>query len=174
MTCQLGAGDRGIRVSIRTAARRLSRPAQDDPNNSAAVGIPQQIAPSLSLGFSFPIQEENGPYQIVTHAAPTISDSPDFAGGSLTVSISTPRATDNIGIYPYNFLIVVAGSTLFYNGVAVGTVSGGGFGGAPLTITFNANATVAIVQELVRYVSFEFTEQNPPVQEGRSEETTPE
>ncbi|MFJ2985876.1 MULTISPECIES: Ig-like domain-containing protein [unclassified Pseudomonas] len=87
------------------------------------------------------------------------SDSADFAGGNLTASVSANGvgSEDSLGIRSVGTgagQISVSGSTVSYGGVAIGSVAGG-TGGANLVVTFNANATAAAVQALVRSITYD-------------------
>ena len=77
----------------------------------------------------------------------------DFASGVLTVQISSGgSAGDTIYIASTDFTL--DGTTLSYFGVPIGTLSGPGSASTPLTVTFNGNASPAIVQELIQAISF--------------------
>jgi len=87
------------------------------------------------------------------------SDSADFAGGNLTASVSANGvgSEDTLGIRNQGTgagQISVSGNTVSYGGLAIGTVAGG-TGGANLVVTFNANATAAAVQALVRNLTYD-------------------
>ncbi|HEY0311187.1 MAG TPA: tandem-95 repeat protein [Allosphingosinicella sp.] len=82
-------------------------------------------------------------------------DSTDFDGGSLVVSIVNYNGEDSIGIYQDGVLEIDASNNVLVNGVNIGTASGGYLDfpyTGTFTVTFNANATPATVQELVRHV----------------------
>ncbi|WP_183098489.1 Ig-like domain-containing protein [Nocardioides pelophilus] len=75
-------------------------------------------------------------------------DSPNFDGGSLTVSLP-------VGAEPDDRLEIVGavGSTVDHQGTTVGFFTGGN-GSTPLVITFNGNADDAAVQAVLRNVTF--------------------
>ena len=86
-------------------------------------------------------------------------DTADYNGGSLAVTITASATTSdrldvrNIGTGTGQ--ISVSGSTVSYEGVAIGTKSGG-VGVTPLSITFNsAAATPAAAQALARAISYQ-------------------
>ncbi|MFN8764943.1 MAG: beta strand repeat-containing protein [Pirellulaceae bacterium] len=85
------------------------------------------------------------------------SDTPNFDGGSLTVSISNEADPNDVlsimsqGAAPGE--ISVSGNDVFYSGVLIGTVSGGS-GGVDLVVSLNANANAANTQALARRIGF--------------------
>jgi len=94
-------------------------------------------------------------------ATVTDSDSPDFNGGSLRVSIvaNGVSSEDVLGIRNQGTgagQIGVSGANVTYQGMVIGSVAGG-TGGSALVVSFNANATAAAVQALVRNLSYDNT-----------------
>ena len=88
------------------------------------------------------------------NAVITDVDSANFDGGQLVVAITAGFQTnDAIYIFGDGVTAVGAGNVVTVNGIAVGVVSGGS-GVSPssptLTIDLNSNATVALVQTLLR------------------------
>ncbi|MCX7231484.1 MAG: Ig-like domain-containing protein [Burkholderiales bacterium] len=104
----------------------------------------------------------------VLDAAATVSDvdSNTFAGGTLTVSITTNATADdrlaiaNVGTGAG--AVSVSGNGVSYGGVLVGTYTGG-VGATPLTLTLTANANAAAVQAVLRAVVFEVRGDVPSV-----------
>ena len=92
-----------------------------------------------------------------TNATVADPDSLNFAGGKLTVGLTANAQADdrleirNVGIAAGQ--IGVNGSNVTYAGVVIGTFTGGA-GATSLVITFNANATPASVQALLRNLSY--------------------
>ncbi|WP_139228556.1 autotransporter outer membrane beta-barrel domain-containing protein [Planctomicrobium piriforme] len=88
------------------------------------------------------------------------SDSPNFAGGKLTIAISAnAQSTDvlsirNLGIGAGK--IGVQGTNVTYGGVVIGTFTGG-TNKVGLNVTFNSNATPQAVQTLLRNITFKST-----------------
>jgi hypothetical protein len=80
-------------------------------------------------------------------------DSPNFDTGTLTVAIASPLAQDGLFIGTVGTVTTGVG-TVSVGGVQIGTFTGGGYGGGPLVITFDADATPAAVQELVRAIQY--------------------
>lgn len=90
---------------------------------------------------------------LAPHATVTDADSPNFNTGVLVVSIisggeSANRLSLNGGAFTLN------GTAVNYNGTRIGTLTGSGYGTNPLSVQFNANATPAIIQALVRNIRF--------------------
>ena len=107
---------------------------------------------------------ENDPAVILdTDATIYDWDSSDFSGGKLTVEVAVnAQATDRLGILNAGNAagkIGLAGATVRYGGVAIGTYSGTN----KLVVTLNSNATVGAVQELLRSITFFSTSDNPTI-----------
>ena len=95
-----------------------------------------------------------GAIQIAPAANVSDVDSPDFAGGRLTVQITS-------GAHGSNRLLIGGGFSVNANnevlqaGVVIGTVNaGGGVGTARLVFVFNENANRSVVQQLIRGLRF--------------------
>ncbi|MBA1198281.1 DUF4347 domain-containing protein [Pseudomonas plecoglossicida] len=87
------------------------------------------------------------------------SDSTDFAGGALTVSVTANAAPgeDRLAIRNQGNgagQIGVSGSSVSYGGTVIGTLSGG-TGGSNLVVSLNANANAAAVEALVRNLTYD-------------------
>jgi surface-anchored protein len=94
---------------------------------------------------------ENGA-PVVIDPSITVSDvdSPDFDLGKLTVKVASGgQSTDRFGIDAAGFFSV-AGNTVSYDGTPIGTFAGT----TTLNVTFNANATPEIAQELARRITY--------------------
>ncbi len=105
------------------------------------------------------------------------SDSADFNGGSLWVSVisgygnvetaqlADPAALqDQFGIRNQGNgpgQVGVAGATVSVGGVAIGTITSGGQNGADLVVSFNANATAALVETLLENLTYANTASAP-------------
>ncbi|MCM2371762.1 LamG-like jellyroll fold domain-containing protein, partial [Aporhodopirellula aestuarii] len=91
----------------------------------------------------------------VIDSALTITDADlgDFDGGSLSVTISANgSANDRLSIVPGGN-ITMTGTDVYHSGVLVGSVSGG-LGTSPLVISFNANSSPGIAEEVGRQVGY--------------------
>ncbi len=104
-----------------------------------------------------------------TDAAATLSDADgdaDWNGGKLEVQITANNeAADEISI-PDNIIgsINTSGTSLRNSSTAIGTLSaseGTVTSGTKLTITFNASATNALVQQVLRVIHYRNTSDNP-------------
>jgi Ca2+-binding RTX toxin-like protein len=106
------------------------------------------------------------PFDVDTAAVVT-DDNANFGAGTLTVVFTNLANTVS---HAADQIVVVSDSDVFVRSrltgpstsvlevvvgeVVIGTVTSNGLNGAPLTITFNGNATVARVEQLVRVVGF--------------------
>nr|WP_315182272.1 PKD domain-containing protein [uncultured Albidiferax sp.] len=89
------------------------------------------------------------------------TDSVNLDGGTLVVNmLSGGSATDVLGIRNQgsgNGQVGVSGSNVTYSGVVIGSFTGGGAGGATLTITFNANALTVDIRAVVQNITYQNT-----------------
>ncbi len=115
--------------------------------------------PSLTL-TSDSTYVENDPGMFISPTATlTDVDSPDFDGGSLTISLGGGAGgSDRLDISAEGTglgQIDVANNIISYSGIPIGYFSGGVTNNTPLVISFtNASATLAAVQQLVTRVTF--------------------
>ncbi len=99
-------------------------------------------------------------------AAATLADADtaNYNAGSLTVSLTANGSADdrleirNVGTATGQ--ISVSGNTVSYEGVVIGTFSGG-VGTSPLVVTLNTAATPTAVQALIRSVTFRNVNSSP-------------
>ena len=105
------------------------------------------------------------------------TDSANFSGGTLWVSVisgygnietaqlADPAAQqDQFGIRNQGNgpgQVGVAGNTVSVGGVAIGTVTSNGLNGADLVVSFNANATAALVETLLENLTYANTASAP-------------
>ncbi|SFJ39538.1 beta strand repeat-containing protein [Planctomicrobium piriforme] len=101
---------------------------------------------------------------IDSDAAVTDTDSADLNTGKLTVALTTNgQGSDVLSIQNIGTgagQIGVSGGNVTYEGILIGTFTGG-TSKVGLTVTFNANATVAAAQALIRALTFRSTLSNP-------------
>ncbi|MGO4830764.1 beta strand repeat-containing protein, partial [Rhizobiaceae sp. 2RAB30] len=106
---------------------------------------------------------ENGPAVLIdsgSNATLSDGDSANLSGGALTVSIATNEnvSEDVLGLLTSGAVSlsagVAVGSVVSVSGVAIGVISADGNGGDDLVVTFNANATLGRVQELLRALTY--------------------
>lgn len=141
-----------------------------DGGTSAAVTKSITVAPGNtppavgSFDGSVNYTPGSGATVIDGDATVTDSDSADFNGGKLTVTLTANgQGTDILGIQNIGSgvgEIGVSGNQVSYSGVVIGTFTGG-TNKVGLTVTFNANATPAAVQALLRNITFRSSLANP-------------
>jgi len=124
-------------------------------------------APALVFGEAGKTFTEGGAAVMVDAlAVVSDADSVNFDGGVLTVAVSANASADdrvellNTGMGAGE--IGISGMDVFYGGVQIGTAAGG-IGAVPFTVTFNANADAAAVQEVIRNVRFWVAGDDPSV-----------
>ncbi len=123
-------------------------------------------APVVTMAGGTQTYTENSP-PIILDATTLISDvdSTDFDGGTLTVSIVSGGTLDDrlailhTGSGPGE--IGVAGNDVLFQGVVIGTFTGGTSHLDPLVITFNNDASPASAQVLARNITWEVLGENP-------------
>ena len=98
------------------------------------------------------------PVVIEPNATVTDSDSANFAGGTLTVRVTTNgTANDRLRVRNQGSgigqIAISGGTSILYGGTLIGTISGGS--GTPLVISLNSNANAAAVRALTRNITFE-------------------
>ncbi len=118
--------------------------------------IPNSLPPIVTLpSGSVTYTEGNAPIAIKASATVSDLDSANLDTGTLTVQISgNATVDDRLTIRDDGLLgINLSGNAIYSVLSQIGTFSGG-TGTTPLQITFNANATPALAQALLRNVSF--------------------
>ncbi|WP_344956503.1 DUF4347 domain-containing protein, partial [Zobellella aerophila] len=131
---------------------------------------PANSTPSVSVAnTSLAYTEGNAATQI--DGAATLSDSDgdaEWNGGSLSVQITgNAEAGDRLSIVDSDgdgTTITISGTNIFANGVDIGDLSASGgivTGGTKLTVTFDADATNANVQEVLQSMRFDSTANDP-------------
>ena len=127
-------------------------------------------APVITLSGAPAIFVEDGsPVIIDGSITVTDADSPDFAGGLVSVDISAGGAVgDRLSIFHQGSgigQIGIVGNDATYNfgagAVIIGSFSGGLNSGSPLVVSLNANAELASTQALMRNITFWNTSDNP-------------
>ncbi len=116
------------------------------------------VVPILTLPSASPTYVQGAAALNIDGAATvTDSDSPNFFSGVLTVSLTAnATASDRLEIRNEGVgagQIGVSGSNVTFGGIIIGTFVGG-VGLTPLSITFNAAATVSRVQTLMQKITF--------------------
>ncbi|XEG75678.1 DUF4347 domain-containing protein [Pseudomonas sp. abacavir_1] len=139
--------------------------------NDFILAGPVNQAPVIDNLGSGPVSHTEGGAAVLLDAAGSAtvsdSDSSDFNGGNLTVSITANRATgeDLLGILDQGTgtgQIGVSGNSVTYGGVVIGTFAGGS-GSDDLVVTFtSANATAQAVQALIHAITYRNSNLNDP------------
>jgi len=117
--------------------------------------VPRNDAPTLAPanGGSVGYQQNAGAVALLNNAIVTDVDHPNFAGGRLFVRVASGAHSSNRLLVGGPFTL--AGNNIQLNGQTVATKNTeGGIGTNQLLITFNANATLDVVQQLVRAIRF--------------------
>jgi Ca2+-binding RTX toxin-like protein len=100
----------------------------------------------------------NASAQLIDSAVTLTDDSTHFSGGNLTVTYSAGGSTeDSLSIRNQGAgagQIGVSGTTVTYDGIAMGTITTNGASGASLVISFNANATPIAVDALIENLTY--------------------
>jgi hypothetical protein len=125
-------------------------------------------APTFTnLNSDIAAHTENVPVRLDVGGNATVADaeSANFDTGTLTVSITANGQSGQDVLSVANVgngagQIGVSGSAILYQGVQIGTFTGG-TGGANLVITFDADATPTAVQALVRALQYNNTSDAP-------------
>lgn len=160
-----------ISANPSTALRTLKATMTDgDGGTSAPVFQSVSVTavnsnPALGGFNSTVTYTSNGPAVLAAPSATVADpDSLDFAGGALTVQLTTnSESTDVLSIRNQGTakgMIGFDGTTVTFGGKAIGTASGG-TAGDPLVITLNANADAAAAEALLRNITFASTSPAP-------------
>lgn len=129
------------------------------------VAFTPNAPPVVTLNGGDVSYTENDAATVLASAA-TVTDatSPNFDTGKLTVAFgANGTADDRLAIRNQGTdsgQIGVSGSNVTFGGTTIGTFTGG-TGTTPLVVTFNANATPAAAQALVRNITFANVSENP-------------
>ena len=123
---------------------------------------PVNDAPVMGFGQGdISYTEGNGSVLVDTLVTVSDVDSPNFAGGSLTVSISGGDVNDHVWVaYQGTGVgqVSVIGINVYSNSgsgsVLIGAISGAGSSFSPLVMTFNATATASDVAMVARAVAY--------------------
>ncbi len=134
----------------------VAKDVQVQPVNQAPlVGLPARTVAYL---------EGSGAQALDGGATVIDPDSPALAGGTLVATwTANATADDQLTILDEGAgsgQVHVVGGAISVGGVAVATVAGGA-AGAPLTVSFTAQATPAIAQQILRNLAFANTSSTP-------------
>ncbi len=150
--------------------RGIARPADGNGDSTLVcdIGAFEFLAPAITLDSAVLNYDEGDPATRIDAAAVLADDAPDYAGGSLTVTLGGAVSADDRLAILSEAPITTSGGFVLFNGAAViGSYSGSGCGAAPLVVALNANANPANVQALLRAVTY----QNLSIDPGSSSRT---
>ncbi len=151
----------------------LTNPLGPAGGVGAAAAVSGNNTPTISIDDTTPLNYTEGDAATALDASAMVADADgdaDFDGASLFIQITDgSETTDRISIVDGNGTgpaITVAGGNVSANGVIIGTATQGSSdvdvgGDGVLQITFNSMATAAIVQEVLRAVSFDNSSTSP-------------
>lgn len=133
---------------------------------AAPVGAPVVTLPGSAVAYNL----QSLPRFLFPLGTITDSNSANFNGGSLTVTPGMgAHVDDRLAINSQGTgagQISVTGSTVSYEGIPIGTFSGGS-GSVPLVINFNSSATPVAAQALLRQITYASLLAIEPVQKRR-------
>ncbi len=103
----------------------------------------------------------------------TDGDSTNFDGGNITIDFQSGQTTDDRLVLDTGTVTLsagqTAGSTVTVGGIVIGTIEAGSTGGESedLVITFNSNATPALVQTLIGAIQYDNASDDAPTDGNR-------
>jgi len=125
--------------------------------NSVPANDPPVIA---NFGGNIPYVEGAQPSGVATGATVSDPDSPNFANGKLNARITAnAEASDRLVIRTIGH-VSTSGNQVRFAGQTIGTFAGG-IGNTALIVTFNAQATLARVQGVLRSIGYHNVSDNP-------------
>ncbi len=130
--------------------------------NVGNVNTPSTV--DLNTGGPLTYIENDAPTLFATSATVVDGDSIDFFGGYVRVSATTGGAfQDNFSLLNQGTgpgQVSRSGNNVLYEGVIVGTISGGS-NGSQLSIDLNANSNAEAAQAIVRHLMYENSSDDP-------------
>lgn len=123
-----------------------------------SAGLKALVASDVILDVNAAASHSIGGADTQVSPTPSITDSiGDWDGGRLIVALQSPaQSYDAVFIRSGTASITVSGTTVMYGGVAVATASATEVTGTTgLAVTFNASATEAAVESLIRAMYFQ-------------------
>jgi hypothetical protein len=134
-------------------------------SDTASLTVREVNDPPVLGGPTGPLDyiENDPPLAVFSQVVVSDVDSPDFEGGSLTVSLfSGWSLNDVLSVQPIGGIQVVGGTVLYNTGSGAMPIGTLGLQGFNLTVQFTTpQATVAAVQALARAVTYHNTSDNP-------------
>ncbi|MCL4203176.1 MAG: tandem-95 repeat protein [Pirellulaceae bacterium] len=133
--------------------------------DTASLTVREVNDPPVLSGPTGPLDyvENDPPLAVFSQVVVTDQDSPDFEGGSLTVSLfSGWSSNDVLSVMSVGGIQVVGGTVLYDSGTGGQPIGTLGLQGFNLTVQFTTpQATLAAVQALARAVTYRNTSENP-------------
>lgn len=116
-------------------------------------------SPVIKLSGALATYDIQADVPVVIDAGATLTDpdSANFDGGTLEVSTAAGVAGDLLAIRSFG-AVTISGNKVLFSGVEVGSFTTGDGFSTPLVITFNASATPAAAQAILRNVVFSTTD----------------
>jgi len=145
-----GALNDGLQFTVRDSGNQTvggSINLSVDPNKPSV-----DLLPTVAAAFS-----EGGSDAAVAPLGLLFNPVASLSAGTLVLNVSGGDASDVLAIQAGGN-IAQGGATVSYGATAIGTVSGSG---ATLIVTFNASASTAMAEEMLRQVVFRNTSENP-------------
>ena len=172
------ASGNDLAIIITGTGHRASQAYDTNPATAAQLVVTYTTndAPTITnlSGDSLAYSEGDGAVVIEQGGNATVSDvdSADFNTGTLTVSFTagSDSAEDVLSIRNQGTgagQIGVSGANVTYQGVTIGTFTGGS-SGSNLVITLNASATPTAVTALVQNITYQDTDTNAPTTGART------
>ena len=117
-------------------------------------------AVSYTEGAAYVLLDDGG------NATVTDADSANFSGGKLTVQVTTGLASGEDVLFIRDQgnganLITISGASIMYNGLVIGTYTGGS-NGNPLVVSFTSNANPTTVSALVHNLAYRNSNSTEP------------
>ncbi|MEN5301117.1 DUF4347 domain-containing protein [Pseudomonas sp. TWI628] len=166
-----------VRIDNKTFANANGQVYKGIQNNTALnFSVVAVAAPVISnVNGDAVTYAEDAAYVLLdsgSNATVTDADSANFSGGKMTVQITTGLASGEDVLFIRDQgnganLIFVSGASIIYNGLVVGTFTGGS-NGNPLVITFTSNANPTTVSALVQNLAYRNANSSEPSTTARS------
>ncbi|MDA3961456.1 MAG: hypothetical protein PF961_11750, partial [Planctomycetota bacterium] len=120
---------------------------------------PQVVLPNRTTDLIY--TEGDAAIKIDAAATATDTDSPNFAGGNVTATISgTSDPNDVLSLSTAFGVTIDASNNVIRGGTTLGTVAGG-TSNSPLVVALNINASAEQVENIVRSIQFHSATNNP-------------
>ena len=145
-----GALNDGLQFVVRDSGNQTAGGAMSiviDPNKPSG-----DLLPAAAITF----REGDAPIA-VAEAATLFNPVATLSGGNLTIGVSRGDGADTLSLQPGGN-VSLTGANVFFGATGIGTI---GSPGPTLVVTFNAAATTAMAEEVLRRVEFANASENP-------------